>query len=163
MRRALSGVLLPVAIVLTGMGAFALLQVMGTPPTRVEQPYVGPLVESVPAPPQSLQITVHGQGTVRPAAQIDLVSQVSGVIVWKSPQMESGGRFARGELLARIDPEEYELAVAIAEAQVVRGEYLLELARGEAEAARQEWEVPGATAAPRGGVAARTHRALRSL
>jgi len=139
-------VLLPVAIVLVGVVAFALLQIMGTPPTRVEQPYAGPLVESVPAPPQSLQITVQGQGTVRPTTQIDLVPQVSGVIVWKSPQLEAGGQFARGQLLARIDPEDYELAVAGADAQVVRAEYLLELARGEAEAARQEWEAQGADA-----------------
>lgn len=145
MRRALSGVLLPLVIVLAGVAVFVLMQVMGRPPTRVEQAYAGPLVESVSAAPKALQITVQGQGTVRPAAQIDLVPQVSGVIVWKSPQLESGGIFGRGELLARIDPDEYELAVAVAEAQVVRAEYLLELARGEADAARQEWEVQGAT------------------
>lgn len=139
-KKLLSGVL-PMAIVLTGIGAFALLRSMGDPPERLEREFAGPLVEGVPAPARSVQVTVQGQGTVEPAAQVDLVPQVAGVTVWTSPQLEPGGAFRRGDLLARIDPEEYELAVARTEAEVARAEYQLEVARGEAEVARREWEL----------------------
>jgi len=140
LKKILSGVI-PVAIVLVGLGVFSLLRSMGAPPERVERDYAGPLVEGVAAPPQSVQVTIEGWGTVEPVAQIGLVPQVAGLVVWTSPEMEGGGAFRRGDLLARIEPEDYELAVARAEADVARAEYQLDVARGEAEVARREWEL----------------------
>lgn len=140
LRKLLSGAV-PVAIVLVGLGAFALLRSMGEPPARVERDFSGPLVEGIAAPARSVQVVVEGQGTVEPGAQVGLVPQVSGIAVWTSPDLEPGGSFRRGELLVRIDAEEYELAVARSEADVARAEYQLDVARGEAEVARREWEL----------------------
>ena len=64
----------------------------------------------------------------------------SGVVVWKSEQLESGGYFRRGDLLAQIDRRDYELAVEAVQAELARSEYSLEIARGEARVARQEWK-----------------------
>lgn len=133
--------LLPLGILLIGGGLAFLLIASREAPTRRQLPYEGPLVEGIAAPPQTLQVTVDGQGTVRPAAQIDLVPQVPGIVVWKSTQLEAGGFFARGDLLLRIDPRDYELAVTRAEAGVARALYQLDLAREEAAVARQEWEM----------------------
>lgn len=132
--------LLPLAILLVGAGAFGAMVLTREVPERVEQPYLGPLVESVAAPPTTVRITVNGQGTVQPGAEIDLVSQVAGIVVWKSPQLEAGGYFSAGELLARIDARDYELAVEAAAAAVAQAEYGLEVERGEAAVAGQEWE-----------------------
>ena len=87
-------------------------------PERRVLPDLGPLVETLAAPAQTLQIVVDAQGSVRPADEIDLVSQVPGVVVWKAPQLETGGFFARGDVLLRIDPRDFELAMLSADAAV---------------------------------------------
>jgi RND family efflux transporter MFP subunit len=99
------------------------------------------LVQTISAPTQTIQVVVDGQGTVRPAEQIDLVPQVSGIVTWKAEQLEAGGFFKHGDLLLRIDPIDYELAVTRAEATVARARYQLDLAHEESQAARKEWDM----------------------
>jgi len=131
---------LPVLILALGFGAFQLLASMREPPQRVSPAYTGPLVEAIAAPLQQVQVVVEGQGTVRPDAQIDLVPQVSGIVVWKDADFKPGGTFAKGALLFRLDPRDYELAVQQAVAQVAQTRYQLNLAREEAAIAAEEWE-----------------------
>ena len=133
-------IVLPVLILALGFGAFQLLASMQEPPQRVSRSYAGPLVEAIAAPLQQVQVVVEGQGTVRPDAQIDLVPQVSGIVVWKDSDFKPGGTFAKGALLFRIDPRDYELAVQQAAVQVAQAHYQLDLAREEAAIAEQEWE-----------------------
>jgi RND family efflux transporter MFP subunit len=142
--------LVPAGILLAGVAAFALLKSSAAPPERVEQAYLGPLVQTAHFPAGPVQVMIEGQGTVRPSAQIDLVSQVSGVVVWKSPKLEGGGYFVRGEELLRIEAEDYELAVDQAHAQVAQAGLRLEQAREQAAVARQEWELlhPGQEGSP---------------
>lgn len=133
-------IVLPVVILALGFGAFQLLASMRELPQRVAPTYAGPLVEAMAAPLQQVQVVVEGQGTVQPDAQIDLVPQVSGVVVWKDADFKPGGTFAKGALLFRLDPRDYELAVQQAAAQVAQARYQLDLARAEAAIAAQEWE-----------------------
>ena len=136
--------LLPVAILALGVAVFAVLLHLRSPPSRQEPVNRVPLVETVQAPPGTSRVVVRGQGTVRPDREIDLVPQVGGRIVWISDQMETGGFFSAGQELARIDPEDFELAADQADAEVARALYQLEIARGEADVARQEWARLGA-------------------
>lgn len=131
---------LPVLILALGFGAFQLLASMREPPQRVSPAYTGPLVEAIAAPLEQVQVVVEGQGTVRPDAQIDLVPQVSGIVVWKDADFKPGGTFAKGALLFRLDPRDYEFAVQQAVAQVAQTRYQLDLAREEAAIAAEEWE-----------------------
>ena len=133
-------IILPVIILAIGLGAYQLLASMRKPPQKVERSYLGPLVEAIAVPAQQVQITVEGQGTVRPNAQIDVVPQVSGMVIWKADEFEPGGSFAEGDLLFQIEPRDYQLAVDQAEAQVAQASYQLDLAREEAVIARQEWK-----------------------
>jgi RND family efflux transporter MFP subunit len=132
--------LLALGILALGVVLFVLLSSMRQPPQRLERPYLGPLVKTIAAPAQNIQIVVDGQGTVRPDAQIDLVPQVSGVVVWKASDFAPGGAFAKGDLLFQIDPRDYELVVQQIEAVVAQSRYRLDLARQESEVARLEWE-----------------------
>ena len=136
--------LFPVVIILAGVGAFAAMVMTKEPPEKVVKPYLGPLVESVAAPEHSTQVEVTGFGAVRPAAEIDLVPQVSGIVVWKSPYLESGGFVSAGDLLAQIDPRDYELAVQAAEAELAQAAYRMEIAVGEANVAKAEWALVSA-------------------
>ena len=132
---------LPLIILVVGIGGFMGLVSTGSAPERRVLPDLGPLVETLAAPAQTLQIIVEAQGSVRPADEVDLVPQVSGVVVGKASQLEAGGFFARGDVLIRIDPRDFELAMISAEAAVVRARYRLDLAQGEAAVASQEWEM----------------------
>ena len=137
--------LLPLGIVLIGAAAFAAMVMTRRPPAKVETPHLGPLVESIEAPVHSTHVVVTGQGAVRPAAEIDLVPQVAGIVVWKSPQLETGGFFNAGDLLAQIEPRDYELAVQAAGADRAQAAYARDIAVSEAGVARREWDLVTAT------------------
>ena len=55
---------------------------------------------------------IRSQGIVRPRTQTVLSAEVSGSIVEISPKFIAGGVFQAGEVLMRIDPTNYEAAVA---------------------------------------------------
>ena len=72
--------------------------------------------------------------------EIDLVTGVSGNIIKISPAFVSGGFFKKGDLLVSIDPAEYDLRVAQAQARVMEAQYQLTREEAEAEQARDEWQ-----------------------
>ena len=98
-------------------------------------------VRVTPVRSEDVAVTVTAFGTVRPRKQLDITPQVSGVVLEVSPNLISGGFVAEGELLLRIDPRDYELAVERARAEGARATYELTRASEEAEVARQEWEM----------------------
>ena len=109
-------ILFPIIILAIGLGAYQLLASMREPPQKADRSYLGPLVEAIAVPAQKVQVTVEGQGTVHPDAQIDLGPQVSGVVIWKADDFEPGGSFAEGDLLFQIEPRDYQLAADQADA-----------------------------------------------
>ena len=132
--------LLPLLIISCGIAVFFLLISMRQEPERIEQNYIGPLVEVIDAPPQKIRITVDGEGTVRPDAQISVVPQISGTIIWKNNSFKSGGSFSKGDTLCSVDPRDYRLAVRQSEAEVAQAEYRYELAKQESALAKKEWQ-----------------------
>ncbi len=142
--RAVLSFLFPAVIILAGAGAFAAMVMTKKPPEKVVTPYLGPLVESIAATEHATQVVVAGFGVVRPAAEIDLVPQVSGIVVWKSGHLETGGFVKAGDLLVQIDPRDYELAVQAAEAERAQAAYAMDIAVGEADVAKAEWALVSA-------------------
>jgi multidrug resistance efflux pump len=69
------------------------------------------------------------------------VPQVSGPIIYASPALVDGGDFKKGEVLVRIDPADYQLAVTLARARIKETESSLKLAEEEAAAAQEEWQL----------------------
>ncbi len=78
------------------------------------------LVEAVPVSPEEHQVVIDAFGTVVPSRSTPLSARVGGEIEWLSPSFVPGGRFEKGERVAVIDPSDYELALAQAEAEVRR-------------------------------------------
>lgn len=109
---------------------------------------LAPLVEVLEARPSSPQITVEARGTVRPATETTLTSEVSGRIEWVAPEFEVGGFFAAGAPLARIDSKDYELARIRSEAEVADAEFALALEVAEAKTSVEEWEQTSTDPAP---------------
>lgn len=98
-----------------------------------------PKVAVIQAEPQTLAVSVSAQGSVSPRRQIDVISQVAGALVEVSPQFVSGGYFAKGATLAQIDPRDYQIAVARAQAAVADAEKTLATEKGQARQAKLQW------------------------
>lgn len=113
-----------------------------TRPSPEEQPpdSRAPLVQVVPAEIRSGRLTVEGAGTVRAHEELVLAAEVSGKLVYVSPNLIEGRAVSAGEILFRIDPTDYRNQVATARADVAQqGVSLLE-EQEEAVLARREYE-----------------------
>ena len=83
-----------------------------------------PVVDVVPR--------VVGYGTATPGQTWQAVAEVDGRIVEVHPELESGSFVNKDQLLLRIDPTEYEYAVAQLEAEIKQAQALIdELTRTE--------------------------------
>ncbi len=87
------------------------------------------------------QVVISSEGTVTPLKEINIVPQVSGKIIYISPAFLNGGEFNKDDILFRIDPEDYEIAVTQAHANVKNSESLYQQATEASEAAVEEWEL----------------------
>lgn len=85
--------------------------------------------------PQDHFVEVRGTGSVVLRNSIDLVLQLSGRVVWVSETFRKGGSFEAGQNLLRIDPKDFELAVAQASADLLAAESNYQLVKAESEAA----------------------------
>lgn len=88
------------------------------PPPKKEIVDLDPLVEVMVLESMTANFEVTSQGTVRPRTETVLSAEVAGTITRISPKFIAGGVFAANEVLFRIDPTNYEVAVDQAEALV---------------------------------------------
>ena len=116
----------------------ALLISLAPQPTRTEQPPQVPFVQTGLVTAGSGPVPVFGSGTVRPSAQIDVVSQVGGRIAWVDPGFLSGGRIAAGDTLIRIEDIDYRYRVREAEAGLAASQLALLREEEQASIARAQ-------------------------
>ena len=111
-------ILLILAILLGAVAIFAALTGLREPPAKEEAEVLAPLVEVKELQAMQVSFRIESQGTVRPRTETTLSSEVSGTIVEISPKWIAGGVFAANEVLMRIDPTNYAVAVDQAKALV---------------------------------------------
>jgi len=99
------------------------------------------LVETKPLNKQSIAPHWKAGGEVIAKQRTQLMPRVSGQIVWINPQAIPGAILAEGAVLARIDAEDFELAVAQRKAEVAQAEAQLLTEQGQGTIARQEFEM----------------------
>lgn len=116
----MSKFLKPLAILFGGFSLAGLLLATG-PKVEPRSPViVAPLVRVVEALPTTIQLTVRAHGTVVPRTESELVPEASGRVLEVSPSLVSGGFFAKGDRLLRIDPLDYEVALEQARSRLAR-------------------------------------------
>lgn len=118
----------------------ALLTASRKKPPQTEPQYQGVLVKYIEAQLKTRSSIIRGNGTVKPRFETQLSSQVPGKITWVNPDFVAGGSFNKGEVLLRIEPDDYELAVKQAEAVVSSAEFGLAVEKANSEVARSEWQ-----------------------
>ena len=92
------------------------------------QPEKTPLAEQARAvrvievPRIAVVPAIRGTGTVRPSQVWNGVAQVSGKIIETHPQLKKGAVIQEGEVVLKIDPSDYELAIERAKTNIQAGE-----------------------------------------
>lgn len=106
------------------------------------------LVEVIEAQRVSRPVRVEAYGEVHPAREVVLRAQVAGRVLSVHPDLVPGGRLAAGSTVARIEPRDYELALAQARGELTRAQAELALEQGQQAVAQREFELLGQQASP---------------
>jgi len=131
-------VVVPVAILASGIGAFMLLEATKPEPEKKDEA-IRPLSVYVEQAEQTdVSLLVSTQGEVRPRTEVDLVAQVAGRIVSISSEFTEGGMINPDTTLISIEDTDYQLALSQAQAVVAEAEVEVQEALAKADVARKQ-------------------------
>jgi len=119
---AMKRVITPLLIVAVAAAIFVLL-VSNQPAlkTTVKEP-VPVAVQAMDINLETMQLSVTSEGNVQPRVETKLVAQVAGEVIDVSSSLVAGGDFTEGDVLLKLDPRDYEIALARSEALLSRSE-----------------------------------------
>ncbi|MFL2840448.1 MAG: efflux RND transporter periplasmic adaptor subunit [Pseudohongiellaceae bacterium] len=109
-------------------------------PAQEELPEATLLVEVMLPMPQDTYITVTSQGNVEPRTRTNIISEVSGRVIEVSPFFVTGGFFQQGDVLLKLDDQNYRAAVSRDATSVATARSLLAQELGQADVAQREWD-----------------------
>lgn len=142
MRRALA-IVLPLGVLVLGvLAAWLLMRMRPAVVSEAVEPEP-PSVRVLVVQPENVQLVVWSQGTVQPQTETSIVAEVAGRVISVSPSLAAGAFFASGEVLARLDPRDYEFAVTRTRAEVAQANLQVVREEQEAEVALAEWRELG--------------------
>lgn len=130
-------------IVIIGVGISWVL--IMTKPKAAKKPrnILLPVVDVVTATTANYVVRIASQGEVIPSRRTSLAAEVSGRVVWVSPKLEVGERFAEGEVLLEIDRADYEAAEILAASDLAAAALILDQEQARSEQAKRDWEALG--------------------
>lgn len=133
-------IFLPIVII-AALGGLALLIWFNPPQSKltVDTPERRLAVEVLKLQAKPYQVMLQSYGTVRPRTQSELVPQVSGKIVYISPNFRNGGFFEAGELLVQIDERDYRSEVSSARANLIEARQALVQEQAQVDQASEDW------------------------
>ena len=135
--RGLTGLgLIAAALALAALGALRLSDSLDRPPAEARRPAERSfVVPTATLERRSVRPEIEAYGTVLSRRALELRAAVPGRVVETAEDFRDGARVGAGELLLRIDPADYESAVADAEAALAEAEAdLAEAREGEISA-----------------------------
>ena len=69
-----------------------------------------------------MQLRVSSEGNVQPSVETKLVAQVAGEVIELSSSLVAGGNFSKGDILLKLDPRDYEVALSRSQATLSRAQ-----------------------------------------
>ncbi|PID40690.1 MAG: efflux transporter periplasmic adaptor subunit [Proteobacteria bacterium] len=130
-----------VCLAIVGIGYLIYVHLINTAP-KVRQRLPAktpPRIEAMTLHPVDHRVLIDAMGSVVPAREMVLKSRVSGQVAAIDGEFTAGGIVSQGALLVKIDPQDYQLALARKESQLANAEYELKLEMGHQAVARKEW------------------------
>ena len=134
-------IIIPIAIFVAGVIAFIGFSSLKTPPEEKAKEDNTPIiaVENIVVAPMTLHVSSYG--IVKPKYETSLVAQVNGEIVELNDIFVRGGFVKKGQLLARIDPNDYHAALIDAQANMASARAALEKEVAQGKVAEREWKL----------------------
>ena len=133
--------IIPLAIVAGGLGGAMALKNQAKKAKHKPPKELVAAVETVTASPKDMPVEVRVTGAVKAAKQVTLTPEVTGRIVKLSRNLIPGSHFKKGQLIARIDPQDYVLALTQEKSRVEQAELNLQVEHGRGAVAEEEWKL----------------------
>lgn len=133
-------IIIPIVVLLAGVGGMTAFSAMKKPPEEKKQVDLTPIVTVKDVELTALNLNVSSYGIVQPKYETEIVAQVSGAIVSLSDDFVRGGFIKKGQLLATIDPSDYEAALIDAQANHASAVAALEIEKAQGQVAEREWQ-----------------------
>lgn len=147
------GIVIPLFIVFAGVALAFFLYVTKPSAKRGERGAEAPLVEVMEAVSSNHVVTISSMGVVMASRTIALKPRVGGFVLETSDRFVPGGIFKKGEVILKLDPRDFELALKKKEAILLRAQAELSLESGRQDVARAEVKLMETTSGKRLGEA----------
>jgi len=134
---------LPVLVIAAGLMIAMALVKTSPHAAKQPQPRTARLVETraVSLGPQSTVVPAHG--TVQPSREVTIYPRVAGEVIEINAMLIPGGRFMAGDMLVKIDPADFALAVRQRETDLVSAKASLTQEMGQQAVAQREFDLLG--------------------
>lgn len=130
-----------VILLIFGFGGCVGFMLLWTGPETVpkEKTESAKIVQTIPLAPQTRSVAVIASGSVVPSKKVVIKPQVTGQVIWQSESITIGGHVKAGDELIRIDPKDYELALAEVQSNFEQAHFEREVESGRQVIAKREW------------------------
>jgi RND family efflux transporter MFP subunit len=140
-------ILIPIVIFVAAFGVLRWQMSTRPEPKKIERKKITPIVSVSPAEKVAgYRYKMTAYGTVYPAKKVEMLSEVAGRVVWMNSKMKTGGMFAGGEEMFRVDDTDYKASLDSAVSALKAKEVELQKIIQEAEISNKEWEIWNKTA-----------------
>lgn len=97
------------------------------------------LVEVLELNRQDYAIQIPSYGLVEPADKVELHSKLTAEVLWVSPDLKVGKFVEKGQVLLKLDPFDFEIALQEAKSALAAAELALAEERARSRQAAREW------------------------
>ena len=133
-------IILPIAVLLIGLGGFAAISALKKPPEEKPKIDKTPLVTIKQVKIDPLIFSVGSYGIVKAKYETELVAQVNGEIIFLSSAFVRGEFVSKGDIIAKIDPSDYDADLIDAQANLASAKAALVQERAQGQVAEEEWK-----------------------
>lgn len=130
-------------VVLAALFLAVMMNVLQPDAEKTSEPEAAIAVKTEIVNRAQLAMHVESQGIVAPRTRTRIISEVSGLVLDVADAFVVGGTFKTGDMLLKLDPTDYEVALQRAEAKVISFKALMELENARSVQAEKEWGMTG--------------------
>lgn len=132
-----------IILALLVVGFLIAKHLMETKPTAQKKPpsEMQTLVKTMLARPADINVSVNGFGNIIPAREVNITARVAGEVKYIHPDFVPGGTVKAGELLVRLDDQDYQIALQQKENALTKALADLRIEEGNQAVAKKEWEL----------------------
>ncbi|VAW40213.1 hypothetical protein MNBD_GAMMA01-222 [hydrothermal vent metagenome] len=137
-----------IIVVLITVGIWFLMSVLKPEIEKKDDVAAIPMVETITIKPVDFVVPIVTEGMVLPKTSINFSAEIVGKITFVAPQFSNGGKFAAGDVLVKVDPKDYELAIVRSKANVAAALAQLDLDQAKSDLAKNDWDKYGKKGKP---------------